>query len=188
MLEAHGRRPVPHLLVNVPSRLWGDRPPFGRDDVAVADDQGEQRHYTGFAPRLNHGDAAILRVQHWLQANGARDVTPAAMAEHAGLDPRTVLRRFQRATGLRPTEYCQHLRISRAREMLKLSTRKVAQVAWEVGYGDEAAFRKVFRKDVGFAPGAYRLRFRPCGNGANPASAIRERSTPRIALRVRPPA
>jgi transcriptional regulator GlxA family with amidase domain len=39
----------------------------------------------------------------------------------------------------------------------------VAQIAWDVGYGDEAAFRKVFRRVVGLAPGAHRLRFRPAG-------------------------
>jgi transcriptional regulator GlxA family with amidase domain len=123
----------------------------------------EQRHYSGFAPRLNHGDAPVLRVQHWLQATGAREVSLAAMAERAGLETRTLERRFRKATGLRPTEYCQHLRVGRAREMLEISTRPVAQIAWDVGYGDEAAFRKVFRKVVGLPPGAYRLRFRPAG-------------------------
>jgi transcriptional regulator GlxA family with amidase domain len=83
------------------------------------------------------------------------------MAERAGLEQRTFLRRFHKATGLKPMEYCQHFRIGRAREMLELSTRPVAQIAWDVGYGDEAAFRKVFRKTVGLPPGAYRLRFRP---------------------------
>ena len=28
----------------------------------------EQRHYSSFAPRLNHGDETILKVRHWLQA------------------------------------------------------------------------------------------------------------------------
>jgi transcriptional regulator GlxA family with amidase domain len=123
----------------------------------------EQRHYSAFAPRLNHGDAPVLRVQHWLQATGAREVSLGAMAERAGLEARTFGRRFRRATGLRPTEYCQHLRVGRARAMLEVSTRPVAQIAWEVGYGDEAAFRKIFRRVVGLAPGAYRLRFRPAG-------------------------
>ena len=126
----------------------------------------EQRHYSGFAPRLNHGDAPVLRVQHWLQATGARDVTVTAMAGHAGLEERTFLRRFHRATGLKPTEYCQHIRMAGARQMLELSTRTVAQIAWEVGYGDEAAFRKVFRKMVGLPPAAYRRRFRPDATGA----------------------
>lgn len=79
----------------------------------------EQRFYSPFAPRLTHDDEAILKVQHWLQANGARDVTLSVMAEHAGLEERTFLRRFRNATGLRPTEYCQHLRVGKAREMLE---------------------------------------------------------------------
>jgi transcriptional regulator GlxA family with amidase domain len=33
----------------------------------------EQRTYSVFSPRLTHGDAAILKVQHWLQANTAED-------------------------------------------------------------------------------------------------------------------
>jgi transcriptional regulator GlxA family with amidase domain len=51
--------------------------------------------------------------------------------------------------------------------MLEVSSRPVAQIAWEVGYGDEAAFRKVFRRVVGLPPGAYRLRFRPAGAEAD---------------------
>ncbi|WP_164841305.1 GlxA family transcriptional regulator, partial [Sinorhizobium meliloti] len=30
----------------------------------------EQSYYSAFSPRLNHGDDAILKVQHWLQATG----------------------------------------------------------------------------------------------------------------------
>ncbi len=120
----------------------------------------EQRHYSGFAPRLNHGDGPVLRVQHWLQGVGGQGATLGAMADRAGLETRTFERRFLRATGLRPTEYCQHLRVARARELLELSALPIAQVAWKAGYGDEAAFRKVFRRVVGLTPGAYRRRFR----------------------------
>lgn len=59
---------------------------------------------SNFAPILGHGDAAILKVQHWLQASGAVDVSVAAMAQEAGLEARTFLRRFRIATGLKPTE------------------------------------------------------------------------------------
>lgn len=120
----------------------------------------EQRHYSGFVPRLNHGDAAVLKVQHWLQAAGCRGATLAAMADCAGLEKRTFERRFLKATGLRPTEYCQHLRVAQARGLLELSAMPIAEVAWKVGYGDESAFRKVFGRVVGLSPGAYRLRFR----------------------------
>ncbi|MER8956155.1 GlxA family transcriptional regulator [Mesorhizobium sp. M0833] len=119
----------------------------------------EQRFYSPFAPRLTHDDEAILKVQHWLQANGARDVTLSVMAEHAGLEERTFLRRFRNATGLRPTEYCQHLRVGKAREMLETTMRSIDQIAWEVGYDDPGSFRKVFAKITGLVPGDYRRRF-----------------------------
>jgi transcriptional regulator GlxA family with amidase domain len=119
----------------------------------------EQRHYSNFSPRLNHGDAAILKVQHWLQNKGAKDVSLEAMAGQAGLEQRTFLRRFQAATGLKPTEYCQHVRVGKAREALEFTKRSIDQIAWQAGYADPGAFRKVFQKIVGLSPGDYRRRF-----------------------------
>nr|CAI0341441.1 hypothetical protein SHINE37_70246 [Rhizobiaceae bacterium] len=36
----------------------------------------------------------------------------------------------------------------------------VERIAWEVGYSDPGAFRKVFLRIVGLSPGEYRQRFR----------------------------
>nr|AYM52578.1 transcriptional regulator [Aetherobacter rufus] len=119
----------------------------------------EQRYYSSFSPKLRHGDEAVLKVQHWLEAQGARQATITAMAARAGLEERTFLRRFHKATGLKPTEYCQHLRVGRARGMLELTNRTVDQVAWDVGYEDAGAFRKVFQKVMGLSPRDYRRRF-----------------------------
>lgn len=119
----------------------------------------EQRFYSSFAPQLQHGDAPILKVQHWLQATGARNADIAAMARKAGLEERTFLRRFSRATGLKPTTYCQHLKIGKAREMLELGRQPIDRIAYAVGYEDPGAFRKVFQKVMGLTPGEYRRRF-----------------------------
>ena len=123
----------------------------------------EQRHYSHFAPRLLHGDAAILKVQHWLQARGGRDVSVAVMAAEAGMEQRTFLRRFQRATGQRPTEYVQHLRVSLARERLEFTRDPVDRIAWDVGYEDPSAFRRVFQRVTGLTAGAYREKFGAVG-------------------------
>ena len=120
----------------------------------------EQRYYSTFAPRLNHGDAAILKVQHWLQTTGAKEADLERLAEVAGLEGRTFLRRFKKATGLTTTEYFQRIRVSRAQELLQSGTQSLDQVAWEVGYGDPGAFRKVFTRIIGLSPGDYRKRFR----------------------------
>ena len=114
---------------------------------------------SNFAPILGHGDGAILKVQHWLQANGAVDVSLAVMAQQAGLEERTFLRRFRAATGLKPTEYCQHVRVGKAREMLEFTNGTIDHIAWTVGYQDPGAFRATFKKITGLAPSEYRARF-----------------------------
>lgn len=124
--------------------------------LAVAPVPGAPCRATVFSPRLDHGDEAVLKVQHWLQSSGAREVSLALMAERAGLEQRTFLRRFRAATGLKPTEYCQQVRVGRACRMLEFTNRSIDQIAWGVGYQDPGAFRKVFHKVTGLAPGDYR--------------------------------
>ncbi len=119
----------------------------------------EQRYYRPFSPRLNHGDKAILKVQHWLQSTDAQNGSVVLMAEKAGLEQRTFLRRFQKATGLTSTDYCQHIRVHKAQDALQLSRDPIETIAWNVGYKDPASFRKVFTRIVGLAPGEYRKRF-----------------------------
>lgn len=116
-----------------------------------------------FSPRLDHGDEAVLKVQHWLQSTGAREVSVAVMADCAGLEERTFLRRFRSATGLKPTEYCQQVRVGRACRMLEFTRRSIDQIAWGVGYQDPGAFRKVFHKVTGLAPSDYRRRVTQAG-------------------------
>ncbi|MEI7336090.1 helix-turn-helix domain-containing protein [Pectobacterium carotovorum] len=121
----------------------------------------QQRFYSAFSPRLSHGDRAVLKVQHWLEETGAKESSLPVMAALAGLEERTFLRRFQKATGMTTTEYCQRLRVGRAREMLQSSQLPLERIAWDVGYSDAGAFRKVFTRIVGLTPGEYRRRFHP---------------------------
>lgn len=109
----------------------------------------EQRYYSTFSPTLTHGDAAVLKVQHWLQATDAQETSLTTLAAQAGLEERTFLRRFQKATGLTSTQYVQRLRVSKAQELLQFSTEPVERIACQVGYADPGAFRKVFMRIVG---------------------------------------
>lgn len=119
----------------------------------------EQRYYSNFAPKLDHGDAAVLKAQHWLQNHAAKNPSVKKMAGLSSLGERTFLRRFHKATGLRPTEYCQRLRVGKAREMLEFTNKAIEQIAWAIGYGDPNSFRKVFHRVMGLSPSEYRRRF-----------------------------
>ncbi|WP_380871601.1 AraC family transcriptional regulator [Sphingomonas sp. DBB INV C78] len=129
----------------------------------------EQRFYSGFEPRTKHGDAAILKAQQWLATKRDSAVAVADIATYAGLEPRTFLRRFVHATGMKPTEYQQRLRVSRAREMLEFSRASVDTIAMSVGYGDTRGFRRVFQSIVGLTPSDYRRRFASQGTSGSDA-------------------
>jgi transcriptional regulator GlxA family with amidase domain len=75
---------------------------------------GEARYLTGFAPPQTHGDRAVLKAQEWVHMRDGRGVSLAALAMAAGLERRTLLRRFASATGMTPIEYSRRVRIARA--------------------------------------------------------------------------
>lgn len=131
----------------------------------------EQSYYSVFAPKLDHGDSIILKIQHWLHGASTKGVTLQTMADRAGLGERTFLRRFQKATGLNPTEYCQRLRIAKSRDLLERSHMPIEQVAWQSGYDDTNAYRKIFRKILGLSPREYRQRFFVSDSARRPATA-----------------
>jgi AraC-like DNA-binding protein len=86
------------------------------------------------------------------------------------------------------------VRIAKAREALEFSMRSINEIAWQVGYEDHGAFRKVFNRIVGLSPGQYRERFgiadSPLGSYvSNPAAkrrhgCCRRIATPRLVLVV----
>ncbi|NVJ02168.1 helix-turn-helix domain-containing protein [Myxococcus sp. AM009] len=110
------------------------------------------------APR-EHGDAAVLRAQEWLEAHLASEVSLSGAAAAASLGARTLLRRFQKATGVTPLEYVQRLRIEAARRLLETTPRTVEDISQAVGYVDTTSFRRRFKARTGLSPDAYRRRF-----------------------------
>jgi transcriptional regulator GlxA family with amidase domain len=160
IITAGGLMAWTDLGMRLVDRLYGATIMLETGRFLLIDPAGrEQRHYSSFAPRLNHGDEQILKVQHWLQARGPRATAVGDMAGHVGMEERTFLRRFKAATGLAPSEYCQRLRVGKARELLEFTRRPIDQIAWAVGYEDAGAFRKLFHRVIGLTPSEYRHRF-----------------------------
>lgn len=81
------------------------------------------------------------------------------MAAQAGLEERTFLRRFSKATNFKPNEYCQQLRVLKARDLLETTPWSADKIARDVGYDDPGSFRKTFMKITGLKPSDYRRRF-----------------------------
>ena len=65
---------------------------------------------------------------------------------------------FAQQSGKTFTEYLTSLRLNRAKELLRTTEMRSAQIAFEVGYNDAHYFSYLFKKSVGMTPSEYRHR------------------------------
>ena len=63
---------------------------------------------------------------------------------------------FAQQSGKTFTEYLTGLRLNRAKELLRDTEMKSAEIALEVGYSDAHYFSYLFRKNLGITPSEYR--------------------------------
>lgn len=101
----------------------------------------------------------VHRAKLYLRDNLIHPFELAAVAKEAGMSVRSLQRHFKAQTGVTPLTFHQQLRMDRAKHLLETTKLSIAQVADQVGYSDEAAFRKLFRKITDLTPGNFRRRF-----------------------------
>lgn len=109
--------------------------------------------------RTGRAPLAVERARAFLHEALAHKVSLDELAEHAGLDKFHLVRAFRTEVGLPPYEYLTHVRVSRARELLRRGV-LVAEAAQSVGFCDESQLHRHFRRIVGVTPGAYGRSFR----------------------------
>lgn len=117
-----------------------------------------------------HEASRLSPILDRLRADLAREHTVKALADAAGMSPRTFLRRFEAATGMTPARWLLAERLARARDLLETTPAGVERIAQAVGFG-AAALRHHFRKTLATTPQAYRARFgdrRDLGATRNP--------------------
>ena len=109
-------------------------------------------------PANERAPLAVRRARACLHDGLSEKLTLDALAEYAGLDKFHLVRAFRREVGLPPYEYLTHLRVSRARELLR-GGMLVAETAQTVGFCDESQLHRHFRRIVGVSPGVYAKSF-----------------------------
>jgi len=108
----------------------------------------------------SHHDEVVAQAQQWLQSHLASPVSMERLAAQLRLTPRTLNRRFKRATGMTPLSYLQNLRINAAKELLRHSNLTVGDIAWQQGIQDVSYFSQLFRQHSGMSPLQYRAAVR----------------------------
>ena len=80
----------------------------------------------------------------------------AQLAAIAGVSPRQVERRFHNATGMSPTDFITRARLDEACRQLRDSVQTIGQIALNLGFYDQSAFTRLFRKHLGTTPSEFR--------------------------------
>jgi AraC-like DNA-binding protein len=66
------------------------------------------------------------------------------------------IRRFRAHTGLPPQQYITKFRMAHARELIATSQMSITDIARIVGYDNPLYFSRMFKKETGVSPRAYR--------------------------------
>jgi AraC-like DNA-binding protein len=96
----------------------------------------------------------IARAKQILRERWCESVRLDDLTREVGLSKFHLLRLFHDEVGVPPHAYQMHLRISRAREMLRRGM-TVAEVALTCGFADQAHFTRCFKRVVGYTPAAF---------------------------------
>ena len=110
-------------------------------------------------------DPAVGRALALMHERPAEPWTLERLGEQAAVSRSTLHERFVHFIGQPPMQYLTQWRMQLATGWLRNTDAKVIDVALEVGYENEAAFSRAFKRAVGTSPGAWRRgsRARPKG-------------------------
>jgi AraC-like DNA-binding protein len=122
-------------------------------------------------------DAGVGRALSLMHARPAAPWTLEELAAQAGLSRSALHERFVHFIGQPPMQYLASWRMQVASARLRDTDAKVLDVAFDVGYENEAAFARAFRRIVGASPAAWR---RDRRRGPPEASPVSRRSGRRI--------
>lgn len=103
--------------------------------------------------------ASTSATRSWACTNLQEPLTIRQLAQHAGMSPRTFIRRFRDETGQSPGVWVRNRRIDRARELLEGHDMSVDEVARQSGLGSGANLRHHLRRGLGMSPSSYRKVF-----------------------------
>jgi AraC-like DNA-binding protein len=158
--------PVPHLLNALAEAVAEDEAGGALPDVARAlvccvenllrkpDSRPDSRAKT-----------LLEEIRVFLQSHYQYDITRDSVAAQFGVTPNHLSRLFQTHGRMTFTSYLTHVRIERAKHLLRNYSLKLDDIATRCGYHDTPYFWHVFKRITQTTPMAYRLKNRSARTG-----------------------
>jgi AraC-like DNA-binding protein len=141
------------------------------------------RRYVALLPPEQTGwlagvrDAEIGKALALLHRKPAFPWTVASLGSEVGVSRSVLAERFRRYLSETPMSYLARWRLQLGAQLLKSSSRSVADIAAQVGYESEPSFNRAFKRQFGLPPARFRSHLR-----ASQPTPAKQKSSKRMAL------
>lgn len=105
--------------------------------------------------REGRSTKVIELAKDFIKENYQTNITLVDVASQVYLNPNYFSELFKKNTGKNFVEYLVEVRVSKARELLKMPGIKIYEVANQVGYKEHVSFNRAFKRVVGMSPKEY---------------------------------
>lgn len=138
-LENDSRRPIADRMINngVISLIMGWWIKEGKDKTQVSDDR-------------------IIKVLEYVQNHLFEKISVDDCAKIASLSKYHFVRKFKDTVGMSLINYVNFLRMRRAQSDLAFTAKNIKCISNDLGYEDVNYFTRIFHKQTGMTPSAYR--------------------------------
>lgn len=100
---------------------------------------------------------AVQRMQDYIETHLAEDITLADLSRVSVFSPWYSYRLFIKHVGISPADYIRKFRLSKSALKLRDNPCKVADVAFEMGFGSVDGYQRAFAREFGCNPKEYAI-------------------------------
>ncbi len=98
----------------------------------------------------------VRQAMAYIQEHYAEPLSRQAIAAHVGLSDDYLTSCFHKELGLTPVAYLNRYRVEQARQLLGNTHKSITEIALDVGFSSSSYFSRIFRRETGMSPEAYR--------------------------------
>ncbi|MCE3253825.1 MAG: hypothetical protein K0Q67_2845 [Cellvibrio sp.] len=105
-------------------------------------------------------DPLMRKIYLWIEQQAAVQLSLVGLANKLNMSERTLARKVKTATGLPCAQFMKLIKLHQASEQLIYSHKAISNISNDLGFSDDAAFRRSFKSITGYTPSEYRLEFK----------------------------
>lgn len=106
------------------------------------------------------GKELIERIKQFIRASDLKSVHLRLIADHFSYSPNYLNHIFKAATDMTILDYITSCRIARAKELIQTTSKRLSEIAEEIGYSHATYLTVVFKKQEGITPKQFMERCR----------------------------